>query len=358
MSTEAPDNVPSREEQATTPPNPDAGADGAGPTPLWPDYLHWRRELRQAGLELRPAEALTEYLRARRALRGASLTAAVDYYRRTHAQGPGLSVEELTRLYLEGLEHTRAGSARSVRGILGEFSRQFPGPLAELHMAEIQVWLDEVGGDLPRRSLQTLLATLQEMFAWARRRKYWNPNHPLPTDGLALGEDYPHSPHDLLAPSDFQTLLIAAHRQEHRGAGELLAWLVLAGFAGLRPGEIRDLRPAEAGVLASRVPVDDGLALWLAHLQTLGVGLPPPHLPARGREIVRLARRLEIMWPRNALRNSWICYRLALEGDESRIAAEAGVAVAVLHRHYSGRAQLAEAEAWFGIRPEWCHVPG
>ena len=56
-------------------------------------------------------------------------------------------------------------------------------------------------------------------------------------------------------------------------------------------------------------------------------------------------------WRQNALRHSFISYRVALTGDVARTALEAGNSPKMIFRHYREVVDEQAAEAWFGIMP-------
>jgi hypothetical protein len=56
-------------------------------------------------------------------------------------------------------------------------------------------------------------------------------------------------------------------------------------------------------------------------------------------------------WRQNALRHSFISYRVALTGDVARTALEAGNAAKMIFRHYREVVEAQTAEAWFAITP-------
>ena len=56
-------------------------------------------------------------------------------------------------------------------------------------------------------------------------------------------------------------------------------------------------------------------------------------------------------WKANALRHSFITYRLAQTKDMAEVALEAGNSPTMIFRHYRELATEAEAKEWFGIVP-------
>ena len=64
-----------------------------------------------------------------------------------------------------------------------------------------------------------------------------------------------------------------------------------------------------------------------------------------------LAERLGIQWKRNALRHSYISYRLAIVPDTARIALECGNSPGVIFTNYRELTTPEQAKEWFSIVP-------
>ncbi len=147
---------------------------------------------------------------------------------------------------------------------------------------------------------------------------------------------------------------------------ELIPSFVLGAFAGLRPAEISrldwsDIRldqrvlivGAHQAKTASRrvVPLATNLVAWLA--PRVGQGrICPVETPGwMAQKFSDAAKLAGIPWKRNALRHSFISYRLALTADPARVATESGNSAAMVHKHYKALVTESEGKAWFDIRP-------
>ena len=150
-------------------------------------------------------------------------------------------------------------------------------------------------------------------------------------------------------------------------SSEELALLAIGGFAGLRMAEIKRLEwkavdlerriimlRADQAKTASRriVPISDNLAAWIEPLPREGkvVGKIAP-------ELTKLAEKLGMEWPRNALRHSYISYRLAVVKDAAQVALEAGNSPDIIFKHYRELVTEQEANEWFSIMPPKGWVP-
>lgn len=147
---------------------------------------------------------------------------------------------------------------------------------------------------------------------------------------------------EIYTPAEMTTLLNGAH--------ELLRpMLAIGAFAGLRSAEIarldwkhihfdRGFIECEAAMTKTRrrrlVPISDNLRAWLEPLRQ-PAGLVVLHLRPAG-ACISLGMRIGLKWKRNALRHSYISYRLALVPDTARVALECGNSPNVIFAHYRG----------------------
>jgi integrase len=142
-------------------------------------------------------------------------------------------------------------------------------------------------------------------------------------------------------------------------SSEELALLAIGGFAGLRMAEIKrldwkavdldrriiTLRADQAKTASRRiVPISDNLAAWIELLPREGkvVSTVAP-------DLTKLAEKLGMEWPRNALRHSYISYRLAIVKDAAKVALEAGNSPDIIFKHYRELVTEQEAKEWFAI---------
>src|SRR5262249_22563111 len=99
------------------------------------------------------------------------------------------------------------------------------------------------------------------------------------------------------------------------------------------------------------VPIAKNLARWLAAAPRDG-SLVWRHRKSRFFEAVsRVARASRIKLKRNALRHSFISYRIAEIQDVNRVALEAGNSPQMIFRHYRELATPEQARTWFSIAP-------
>lgn len=191
---------------------------------------------------------------------------------------------------------------------------------------------------------------------WAIGRGY------LPRDWREFEESvtYQVPPQDvtIFTPDEMARLLTTS------GGHLATPFLAIGAFAGLRSAEIErldwknvsfersfiEVRAATCKTRARRlVPISDNLRAWLKPF-----AMPSgPVVPYRGVANVhaRLSVRAGVEWKKNALRHSFVSYRLALTHDPARTALEAGHDQNILFRHYREVVTPELAAKWFAIMP-------
>ncbi len=60
----------------------------------------------------------------------------------------------------------------------------------------------------------------------------------------------------------------------------------------------------------------------------------------------------QVKWKKNALRHSFISYRVADIQNVAQVALEAGNSPQIIFKNYRELVRPAEAKAWFGIEPD------
>ncbi len=120
------------------------------------------------------------------------------------------------------------------------------------------------------------------------------------------------------------------------------------------------MKASKAKTVARRLaPLPENAAAWLRqYAKKAGkvvelAGLPHA-LERLGRRVCEtLSPEAQEVWkmPRNALRHSFVSYRLAATQNANQTALEAGHDVKILFRHYRELVTKAEAKRWFSIVP-------
>jgi integrase len=317
-----------------------------------------------------PLDAVAlEYSEARKLLDGVPLGDAVRFYCRHHGRGikrkpvadavdamiAAKTAKGVSQVYLADLRYR-----------LGAFAAAFHCDVSALVPDDVARFFERLR--LSPRSYNNFLRTLRTFFGFAQRHGWLSKE----TDLLGRVEkrSEKRAPVEIFAPKELTSLLWSA-------SAEVAPCLALAAFAGLRTAEIlrldwRDIErhagfievAAHKAKTATRriVPIPENLARWLAIASRNGAFATAN--PSEGGQVWpygkdrffkamhNAASGAGIKWKQNALRHSFISYRLAEIQDVNRVALEAGNSPQMIFRHYRELATPQQARTWFAIAPE------
>lgn len=301
-----------------------------------------------------------EYSESRKLLDGVPLLDAARFYARHHGKGikrksVALAVDEMierkttkgvSELYLADLRYR-----------LGAFKEAFHCDVNAITPDDVGTFFD--GLKLSPRSHNNFLCALRTFFRFAQKHDWLSKE----ADLLSRVEkrNGKPTPVEIFTPSELAALLKHASPQ-------VAPCIALSAFAGLRAEEIMRLdwqdverRPGFIEVAAHKaktatrriVPISDNLSRWLAITPRSSSERVWPHSKAYFFEALRTAAdNARIKWKQNALRHSFISYRLAEIQDVNHVALEAGNSPQMIFRHYRELATPQQARAWFAIAPE------
>jgi integrase len=272
--------------------------------------------------------------------------------------GPsGASVTELVERFIGAKRAEGIGDyyLRDFGARLGRFARDFQTPLASVTVGDVEAWLD--GLKVAPRTWNNFLAAIRSLATFCKKRKLVPVGWDL--DGIELRKIAWKRP-EIFTPEEMRTLLDAANPG-------LARCLALSAFAGLRTEEVsiirwEDFHWDEGWIHVSEEvaktrqhcpPILDVLRAWIPTIEARGQFSPYKDAKSLSGMKVNLLARLKMEPRRNALRKSWISYRLAVIRNEAQVADEAGTSVQDIHRHYLNRPSLLDAQKWFGIRPQF-----
>jgi integrase len=307
-----------------------------------------------------PLDAVAlEYSEAKKLLDGVPLLDAARFYARHHGKGikrksVASAVDEMI------LRKTDKGVSdvylRDLRYRLGVFSQAFHCELNTIIPDDVAKFFENLR--LSPRSHNNFLRALRTFFAFAQRHEWLSKE----VDLLCKVEKHNERrvPTDIFTSSELAALL-------RNASTKLTPCLALAAFAGLRSAEILRLdwsdverRPGFIEVAAHKaktaarriVPISENLSHWLAIAPRCGAHVWPHSKDSFFKAMRRAADNAKIKWKQNALRHSFISYRLAEIQDVNRVALEAGNSPQMIFRHYRELATPEQARSWFTIAPE------
>jgi len=321
---------------------------------------------------------------------------AVDYYVLKHQMDrepmkTAAVVKEL--MDLKEKDGLSADYLRHLKTALRLFATKFNGLIEEIQGSAIDAWLrEQKWGPRTRNNIRT---SIQTLFNFAVARRYLPKDHD-ELNAVALAKDRDGAI-EIFTPQEMREIL------DHSPEG-LVPFLVIGAFAGIRSAEIQrlrwqniqlehnliEIRAADAKTASRRtVPIQPNLKVWLEACKDKEGLVCPYATPsnaiqdlvatinkARKAERVKLnpeagkrkktskkgaagaARKLDekqddwkFKWKHNALRHSFISYRVAEVKNVAEVALEAGNSPQMIFQHYRELVRPEAAKAWFGLMP-------
>jgi integrase len=324
--------------------------------------------LRPLGIAL--DTAAIEYADTVKLLGGAKPAEAARFYMRHHGHGikPKPVAEAVTEMIAAKSEKgVSATYLADLRYRLKGLAEAFQCSVNAIVSDDLREYLD--GLKLAPRGFNNTLATFATFFQFCKDRHWLSKEAELLAGTEKRREK--SAPVEIFTPAELAEILTHC-------SDDLRPCLALAAFAGLRSEEILRLdwedierRPgfieiaADKAKTASRrlVPITPNLAQWLASTEhdagrVWGHGKAWFFESQRDTvEAINAARQKRskkspaFAWKANALRHSFISYRLAEIQDVNRVALEAGNSPRMIFKHYRELCTPAQAATWFALAP-------
>jgi integrase len=302
--------------------------------------------------------AATEYAAAMQILGGKTSIAEAcrEWIKRNLAQCPRISIPAAVELFKQEAETDNKSEERQkqFRIVLDRFAECFTDEVHTITPANISGHLTKL--PLSDRSKKNHRDVIGCFNRWLILKGCL----PKGTNWLENVQKYSGrklSPIQIFAPEELTKLL--------RVAGDMTPFVVIGAFAGLRHAEIQrldwseiDLEDGFIEVKAIKsktgerrlVPIHDNLKKWLSeYRQQTGKVVSYANT---NKQLGKIARNAGIQWKHNALRHSYISYRVAECADVPRVADEAGNSPTMIRQHYLRRVKPTLAAHWFNLAPE------
>lgn len=314
-------------------------------------------------LNMKLDAAVSELVQARSILEGTGVSlieAAREFAKRHKNTIPNTAVADAvvefiaakraankSECYISDLEHR-----------LNKFKDCFNCNLSGVSEIMLRGFLD--GLKLGARSHNNFLSTLVTFFRWCVKKKYlpsdWNEFASIEAIEEGAGEI------EIFTPEEMADLL--AHADP-----KLVPFLAIGAFAGLRSSEICRLDWKQIGVGNGKyievkardarktkqrrlVPISDNLRAWLQSCQK-SQGKIWPYIHQYLYELMEnVTEASKIAWKQNALRHSYISYRMAEAQDAAKVSLEAGNSPQMIFSNYRELVTPEEAARWFSIKPD------
>src|SRR5947208_2779320 len=306
-----------------------------------------------------------EYLECAESLKpfNATIRDAVNFYLpHLHATKRTCTAVELVDELLKVKEADGASERylSDLRSRLTNFAASFNGkPVAEITAPEVDQWLrslsdKETGKRLAATTRNNFRRVLIVAFNFARGR------------GYSAGNPAKKSARAKVIESAIAILTVEeTARLLESAAPELVPYIAIGAFAGLRRAELERLDWREIDLHASLIEVtakkaksarrrfvriQPNLAKWLQPYTQLSGNVTPQ----KYRELLDAAREAAGIeqWPHNALRHSFASYHLAHFNDAAALALELGHTSAhLVFQHYRQLVRPKQAERYWKITP-------
>ena len=367
-------------------------------------YLRARQLLDPLGIPVENAAA--EFVQAKQVLGDVPLLQAAEYYVRRHPTK--IPPRSVLRVAAEMLKFKKSDGLsdeylRHLRYDMKKFAATFHGNIGMVMGPDIDKWLRGLG--VSPRTRNNLRASVQTLFAFAKAQRYLPKDHD-EIDAVMLAKNAV-SEIEIFTPKEMAEILAHADKQ-------LIPFLALGAFAGIRHAEIQrlewediqfdagivEIRAAKAKTASRRtVPILDNLRAWLlgrhrdvglvcggldtkneipALVETINESrravwakanrvsaemLNESEKRARdnsakakdkappGAETAKIEGWPAFAWKHNALRHSFISYRVADIQNVAQVALEAGNSPQMIFKHYRELVRPDAAKAWFAIVP-------
>ena len=320
--------------------------------------------------------AAIEYAETRKILKGHSPIESARFFMRHH--GEGITGRKVLDAY-EDFKKSKTDAKRSAIYLkdlgyrVGTFAKAFSVEVRQLTPQDVSDWL--AGLKVSARSFNNFTLALRTFFKFCQKRQWLSKE----SDLLAQVERRSGggSEIEIFTPAELRAILAAA-------SSRVATCIAIQAFAGVRTAELFRLSwgnidrrkghieiSAGQAKTASRrlIPITENLASWLRKATRGGDKVWPVTASEyyegqveaakqaeaaaveSAKENPKAKKRAKIVWKSNALRHSFISYRMAVTQDVAKVALEAGNSSKVIFQNYRELVTPEEANEWFAILP-------
>jgi len=305
--------------------------------------------------------AAREYAQARKLLGPASIMEAAKFYDR-HGRSVLKSgtLQEILDAMLAALEADKRGDyhRRDIKRMVGKFVGHFNCPISEISNGAINEWLRGLDG--AGRTRDNYRDAVHNFFGFAQAEGF-------------LPKELPHAARDAKRVNDVGAdnevfTVEEAEKLLHGAPERLIPPLALKLFSGLRTEEMllirwEDIKFDQNVIFLTKditktkkrrlPPLLPNLKQWLLpYAQNTGIiseRWSSAHTLSKS--WTRRAEQVGVAYKKNAMRNSYVSYRLAVVKDIAQVALESGNSPGVIQENYLELVTEPEARRWFSIVP-------
>ncbi len=318
---------------------------------------HCERAAKEFGVTL--SAAMDEWTSARRTAGDVSLSDALRFYQANSKDITATrTIIQAADEFIKSRRAIGVGATyiKNSKLNLKRFTGQVSGNIGEVTVGDINDFLRKQ--KLSPASLNGIRGTIVGLFGFAKRQGYLHPDRKTAAE-LSDAFRVPDAEVSIYTPDEMGRMLLAAKARH-------LPFLAIGAFAGIRSAETHrlhwedikwdrghiEIAGRKAKTAARRlVPLPDNLKAWLTPWREATGPIIESEDKSGALNELALASGVPGGWRQNALRHSFISYRVALTGDVARTALEAGNSAKMIFRHYREIVEEDTAKVWFAITP-------
>jgi integrase len=318
-------------------------------------YVEAERAIAGTGLPLH--SVAHEFARAFDILGGANIVEAARYYKKhVDIDLPQIMAADAVEKFRQAkeAEGMSAMYLKDIRGLLGDFAKDFQCPLSSIQPEDLREYLNAKRvGLVSKENRRRMLVVL---FNFAKAQGWLRANQETAADALGT---YKIKQRDveIYTPAEIARLLNAADP-------DFVPYLALIAFGGVRREELHKGLTWEAinfdratitvpAAIAKtgrkrKIVMSENLLKWLAPYRVKSGAIFK--IDPRKR-IAKVVKASGVNWKRNALRHSFGSYRMEQTKNEGQVALEMGNSPKVVKDHYFEIVDERAARDYWSIRP-------
>jgi integrase len=318
-------------------------------------YVAAERAIAGTGLPLH--SVAHEFARAFYILGGANIVEAARYYKKhVDPDLPPVLVADAVEKFRKAkeAEGMSAMYLKDIRGLLGDFAKDFQCPLSSIQPEDLRQYLNAKRvGLVSKENRRRLLVVL---FNFAKAQGWLRTNEETAADALGT---YKIKQRDveIYTPAEISRLLNAAQP-------DFVPYLVLIAFGGVRREELHKGLSWEAinfdrgYIIVSAAVAKTGRKRKIVMTENLLQWLLPYRMKSGAifnidprKRIAKVVKASGVKWKRNALRHSFGSYRMERTKNEGQVALEMGNSPKVVKDHYFEIVDEQAASEYWNIKP-------
>jgi len=318
-------------------------------------YVEAERAIAGTGLPLH--SVAHEFARAFDILGGANIVEAARYYKKhVDVDLPQVTAAGAVEKFRQAkeAEGMSAMYLKDIRGLLGDFAKDFQCPLSSIQPEDLREYLNAKRvGLVSKENRRRILVVL---FNFAKAQGWLRCNQETAADALGTYKIKQREV-EIYTPGEISRLLNVAD-------ADFMPYIALLAFGGVRREELHkglswDAINFDRGTITvpasiaktarkRKIVMHENLLEWLAPFRVKSG--PIFDIDPRKR-IAKIVKAAKVKWKRNALRHSFGSYRMEQTKNEGQVALEMGNSPKVVKDHYFEIVDERAARDYWSIKP-------